>query len=441
MRISKQAFLLVGLLLGLGTLGLEAQTGNLVGKILDEKGQSRSGEVFLAELSQKKEVGSDGAFRFEGLAYGVYTLTCYVAGLQSQSQTIRVDRPEVLVWLSMREFSQNLRTIEVEGQAAETSALTAQRLYAVEGVGIYEAKKNEVIILNNIASNEATNNARQIFGRVPGLNIWESDAAGLQLDIAARGLSPGRTANFNTRLNGYDMSADALGYPESYYTPPMQAVERIEVVRGAASLQYGPQFGGMVNFVLKEAPQDQKFSGELDLAGGSYGFFNAFGSVSGTLGKWHYLSYYQYKHNEGWRPNSGFDLHSAFVRLGYRPSESLDFRIEYASLYYLAQQPGGLTDAFFAQDPRQSQRARNWFKVNWNLFAFLVDYRLSERTRLNFRQFWLLSGREALGNLERITVADFGDNRTLIRDQYRNFGQETRLLHRYSLGSQRPLCC
>jgi outer membrane receptor protein involved in Fe transport len=34
---------------------------------------------------------------------------------------------------------------------------------------------------------------------------------------------------------------------------PMEAVSRIEMVRGAASLQFGSQFGGMVNYVLNEA--------------------------------------------------------------------------------------------------------------------------------------------------------------------------------------------
>ena len=51
------------------------------------------------------------------------------------------------------------------------------------------------------------------------------------------------------------MSADALGYPESYYSP-MEA-EKIEIIRGAASIQYGPQFGGLVNFILHKGSEDK----------------------------------------------------------------------------------------------------------------------------------------------------------------------------------------
>ena len=94
-------------------------------------------------------------------------------------------------------------------------------------------EKNEVILISESLANLSTNNARQIFSQVPGLNIFQNDDAGLQLNIGGRGLDPNRTSNFNTRQNGYDISADVLGYPESYYTPPSEALDRIEIIRGA----------------------------------------------------------------------------------------------------------------------------------------------------------------------------------------------------------------
>ena len=78
------------------------------------------------------------------------------------------------------------------------------------------------------------NNSRQIYAQISGLNIYQNDDAGLQLNIGGRGLDPNRTSNFNTRQNGYDISADVLGYPESYYSPPAEAVREIQIVRGAA---------------------------------------------------------------------------------------------------------------------------------------------------------------------------------------------------------------
>ena len=117
-----------------------------------------------------------------------------------------------------------------------------------------------------------------------------------QLSIGARGLDPNRTSNFNTRQNGYDISADALGYPESYYTPPTQALERIEIVRGAASLQYGPQFGGLLNFVFKKGNEKKPFEFTTENTVGSFGLFSTFNSIGGSKNGWNYYGFFQHKH-------------------------------------------------------------------------------------------------------------------------------------------------
>ena len=120
---------------------------------------------------------------------------------------------------------------------------------------IYAGKKNEVILVDSLDANKAINNTRQILGRIPGLNIVETETGGFTANgIATRGLNPTQSIEMNTRQNGYNISADIFGYNEAYYIPPMEAVSRIEMVRGAASLQFGSQFGGMVNYVVNDAP-------------------------------------------------------------------------------------------------------------------------------------------------------------------------------------------
>lgn len=327
--------------------------------------------------------------------------------------------------------AQPLREVLIRDQSGAESA--AARLNNVENFGIYAGKKTEVVALQQLTANTATNNPRQIYGRITGLNIWESDGAGLQLGIGGRGLSPNRTANFNTRQNGYDISADALGYPESYYTPPTEALDRIEIVRGAASLQYGTQFGGLLNFRFKKGPQDKKIEFNTRQTLGAWNFFGSFNSVGGTVlkGKLNYYAYLNYKRGDGWRPNSGFEYHCFYGSAIYTPVEKLTLRLDLTEMQYLAQQAGGLTDKMFQDDPRQSVRARNWFSVDWKMAALSADVQFSEKTQLNIRNFGLLASRQSLGNLERINVIDFGGARTLIDGAFRNLGHESRLLHRF----------
>src|SRR6201985_661302 len=160
------------------------------------------------------------------------------------------------------------------------------RLKDVDGSGIYAGKKSEVVVLKYLPANTATNNSRQIYSKVAGLNIYENDGgAGTQLSIGGRGLDPNRVSNLNTRQNGYDISADALGYPESYYTPPAEVVDRIEIVRGAALLQYGTQFGGIINFKMGSGSDTEKIQVTSRLTGGSWNFFNSSTSIGGTVNK------------------------------------------------------------------------------------------------------------------------------------------------------------
>src|ERR1700754_5255587 len=170
----------------------------------------------------------------------------------------------------------SIRVLDSVKVHASTTGFGFTRLKDVDGTGIYAGKKSEVIVLKDLNANTATNNSRQIYSKVAGLNIYENDGgAGIQLAIGGRGLDPNRVSNFNTRQNGYDISADALGYPESYYTPPAEMTERIEIVRGASSLQYGTQFGGILNFRLNHGPDSARFQLLARQSAGPGGFFNS----------------------------------------------------------------------------------------------------------------------------------------------------------------------
>ena len=333
---------------------------------------------------------------------------------------------------SLRKKSRLVNLDAIEVTVEKDNSFGISRLNNIEGTAIYAGKKTEAVYLGDLNANLAANNSRQIFSKVAGINIFENDGSGNNIGIGGRGLNPNRISNFNTRQNGYDISADALGYPESYYTPPTEAIERIEVLRGAASLQYGTQFGGMINYKFNDAPATKKLSGNFRQTPGSFGFVNSFNQLSGTVSRISYNTFYQYKHYDGWRERSQSNSHTAFASVKYQLSERLYIKGEYTFLNYIAQQPGGLTDKQFEKDPLIINRRRNWFRVNWNLFSLSADYRMTDRTRLNIMGFGLNAGRDALGVLGRIDRNDDTTaNRNLLSDVYTNYGAELRLLHRY----------
>ncbi|WP_373059339.1 TonB-dependent receptor domain-containing protein [Zunongwangia sp. H14] len=374
----------------------------------------------------------NGEFQISSIKEGTYVFAVFSYEYEIVQREISIiQNTEANFQLSP--LAESLSEVMITNRREQIFAL--RKLRKVEGTAIYAGKKSEVVLMDKVSGNLAANNARQIYSQVVGLNIYDNGDAGLQLNIGGRGLDPNRTQNFNTRQNGYDISADVLGYPESYYTPPPEALREIQVVRGAASLQYGTQFGGLINFRFKEPVPNKEIELVSRQTVGSYDLFTSFNSLSGTVGKFSYYTYYNYKGGKGFRPNSEYDSHNAFAHLGWKFNEKTNISFEYTFLDYLAQQPGGLTDAQFYENPDFSNRSRNWFDVNWNLFALKLEHQISEKTDLSLNIFGLDASRKALGfRQNRVALDDDPEApRELLVDDFSNWGAEARILTRYDL--------
>ena len=307
-----------------------------------------------------------------------------------------------------------------------------KRLKDVEGTSIFAGKKSEVILVDQSMANLASNNARQIYNQISGLNIYQNDDAGIQLHIGGRGLDPNRTSNFNTRQNEYDISADVLGYPESYYTPPSEAIKEIQIVRGAASLQYGTQFGGLINFVIKEPP-NKKIEFITRNTAGSNNLYTTFSSLGGRQKKFSYYAYYNYKKGDGFRDNSEFKSNNFYIHLGYEINRRTKITGEISYLNYLAQQAGGLSDKMFLNSPLQSNRSRNWFGLDWFLFNLKLKHKFSTTSNLSINFFGLDAERNSIGfRSNRVDQVDPFTERDLIKGEFNNHGVEVKFLNNYS---------
>jgi Fe(3+) dicitrate transport protein len=334
--------------------------------------------------------------------------------------------------IKLEPLTEQLSSVELA--VVKKKYFSVKRLADVEEMAIYAGKKNEVVVMDNIFANLATNNARQIYSQIAGLNIYQNDDAGLQLNIGGRGLDPNRTSNFNTRQNGYDISADVLGYPESYYTPPAESLSEIQIIRGAASLQYGTQFGGLVNFKMKDPNPNRLLEVQTQNTVGSNNLYTNFTSLSGTKNKLSYYAFFNYKRGDGFRDNSEFESRNTYFKSIYKPSEKTEISAELTYLSYLAQQAGGLNDVMFNNKPYQSNRSRNWFAIDWLLYNAKITHAFSDRTKFSFNFFGLDATRKALGfRSNRVDQVDSFEARDLIKGDFRNYGFESRLLHNYKL--------
>ncbi len=409
-----------------------------------DRESAESVNIYIKEINIGISTDENGKYELS-IPAGDYTLVVSIIGFSSQSKAITVKSNEVIVEdFTLSESAQQLQEVVITG----VRAITGMGYLADSKDNIiYSSKKTEVLLLDSLDANTAQNNPRQVLGRVPGANYSETEGSGFPSNgIAFRGLNPLQSIETNTRQNGYNITADLYGYPESYYLPPLEAVERIEVTRGASSLQFGPQFGGVINYILKKGSTTKPIELNLQQTAGSFGLYNSFLSAGGQLGKFNYYGFAQYQTIDGWRPNSDNKKITAFGRLTYQASKKLSVGVEYSLLRNRVHMPGGFTDSLFYADSRASYRARNWLTSPWNILTGTLDWKISPVTSFSVKSSFNSSARDLVWRNEDGGPAAKDEidpttnqyvNRESQHEGFESLTTEARLLSHFQLGNIR----
>ncbi len=330
-----------------------------------------------------------------------------------------------------------LSNVTVIAPVKETST---QPLPNVKGTYIFAAGKSQVINLKNLNVNVVDNNPRQLFSKFAGVYVYENDGTGNQVNISSRGLTAHRSWEMNVRHNDVMTNSDIYGYPASHFNAPSESIDRIEITRGSAALQYGAQFGGMVNYITRQADSSKKFQFETQQSAGSYGLFSTYNAIGGNLKRIKYYSYFNYRRSDGYRSNSNYDYMAGHADVEYALSNKINLRAEYNAMHYINHINGGLTDTQFNEDPRQSTRKRNYYSPTIYVPSVHVDYNITSNTAVNFISSAVLGSRNsvqfiALSNLNDTINTTTGkyNPRQVDVDHYNSYANELRLSHNYKL--------
>ncbi len=328
--------------------------------------------------------------------------------------------------------TQDLSPLVIEGVSPPKDI---QRLEPIQGTFIYSGKKNEVIVLSEKTVAMTEKYGRQIFAKIPGVFVYDMDGTGNQMNIAARGLDPHRSWEFNVRKDGILTNSDMYGYPASHYNIPLEAVERIELVRGTASLQYGAQFGGMINYISKQPDTSRTVAFESINTVGSYGLLSTYNAASGTVGKFRYSAWFNKKTIEGFRENSASTSDAQAISLFYEARKNLHFKLEWTHSNYLVQLPGALTDSMFHADATTSTRARNFYNPNIHIPSVTINWNATPKTLLQLTTSAVLGSRNSVMFDQPANIADTivgatlqYNHRQVDIDQFNSYTAELRML-------------
>jgi Fe(3+) dicitrate transport protein len=346
--------------------------------------------------------------------------------------------------IELREEIKELKSVTVYG--GSDRHYQVQRLNDEAGTYLIAGKKNEVVNISNADANIAQKTGRQIFSRIPGVFVYDMDGSGNQVNIATRGLDPHRSWEFNIRQNGILTNTDMYGYPASHYNPPMESIERVELIRGTAALQYGAQFGGLLNYITKSPDSSKPMGFENLTTVGSYGLFSMYNAIGGKHNKWSYYAYYGKRVSDGYRKNSQSDASGELLSIQYQPTDKLLLKAEFTHSVYLYHIPGPLDDSMFYADPRQSTRARNYYSPDIYVPSLSAEWKLNRNTLLQF------TTSAVLGNRSSVQYIGFADNKDTINaitndyknrqvdiDHFKSFTTELRLRHEYEIGNMKSV--
>ena len=168
-------------------------------------------------------------------------------------------------------------------------------------------------------------------------------------DLKVRGVGSG--AQLLVLIDGQPQYAGLMGHPipDVYQT---LMTEKVEVVRGSASLLYGSNaMGGVVNIITRQMNEDGCKT-NIALQGGSYGTFQADGVNRFRMGKFSSIVGAQYQRTDGHRPNSKFEQFGGYAKIGYEFSEHWKAFADANVTHFNASNPGAVTAPMLDNDAK-----------------------------------------------------------------------------------------
>lgn len=367
--------------------------------------------------------------------------------------TRRLDSAAALTLAPVAQTAETERVI-VRGFDVEPPKYPA--LPEVEGTRINSGKKTSFVKPEEFPT-VANNNYREVMATTPGILVSEEPSSPI-INFGYRGLDSQRSEFMQVLKDGISIKNEQFGFPETHYTPILDAVERVEFIRAGAALQFGPQPGGALNFVMKMPRKDAPFHFVTKNLYGSDDLFTDYTAIDGTIGAFGYYAYYDHREREGFREaNSDYNLDAASAKFVYDVDSTSRFVLTLDAYDETHGEPGGLrrhepgvadppNSILYEVDRNATSRFFDGFELE-RYYAVLEYQKIfSEHTELDIKAFGgylsRYSNRQRGGGEGILPVpVDPNDpndpantNSIQLREDWTE-GAELRLRHDYNLAS------
>ncbi len=323
------------------------------GTIVDRNGDGIPGAQMVLErenLRFRREAvaGPSGEFSFAEVPAGEYTLRASAPQFNTVSSIVRIPSNSALR-LTLEPAPVAAEVSITAGYLAGTPASLSEVPGAIERLDRVTLENSRLF------------NFSEALRKIPGVNVKDEEGFGLRPNIGIRGTNPTRSTKILLLEDGVPLAYAPYGDNASYYHPPIERYEAVEVLKGSSQIAYGPQtIAGVVNYLTPNPTEKPSFG--LKLSGGNGSFFNGSLTGSGTIGRTGLIANYTRKQGHGSRENINSKLHdiSAKVVQTINDRHALTLKVSYygedSNVTY-----SGLTEAEYAAGPRSNPFRNDYF--------------------------------------------------------------------------------
>jgi Fe(3+) dicitrate transport protein len=264
------------------------QTNNTYGSVKGNVADANTDELLVGVniYVPNNNVGAasdkHGSFEIIKLLPGRYNIVASMIGYNTAEKEVVINGGDVV------ELNFMLKKRFVDAGSGMIDTLTsAYDFPQINVIGKRPSLLNSIPGSANVISSTSIKSTKpitgnEIFKKVTGLNVVDEEGAGLRANIGIRGLDPDRSRTVLMMEDGVPIALAPYGEPEMYYTPAIDRMKSIEILKGSGSISYGPQtIGGVVNYITDDPPLQPSLS--LGLKFGEGGYFNGQASYGLTI--------------------------------------------------------------------------------------------------------------------------------------------------------------
>ncbi|MBT6018859.1 TonB-dependent receptor plug domain-containing protein, partial [bacterium] len=331
----------------------------------------------MGDNSQKYGVTTDkeGKFNIDGIEDGKYKISISFIGFEDYREDVAIESGKSYKIDAVLEIQPiAMSRLEI---ISDATAPYQELPGAATVMGMQTIK-----LVNPLGTQE-------MLEHIPGINGFSDDGIGnSRISIGIRGLNPRRSSRALILEDGVPIQPALYVYPNMYYNPPAERIDRLEVIKGSGAINFGPQtMGGVINYFTRRPRND--FGGTFKIIAGENGFASVFSEVGGSKNeKLKPELQLLYKRGDGFRENNEFEQINATLKINYLPSLNKNVYIKSNINYENSNATyTGLTEWSFENDPKFNPKENDNFKIFRASLDLIQSERLSSVLSKNITAF------------------------------------------------------